>query len=422
MIQNDMKQAQKAVLAAADTGEYDVEISMAELAELAETAGAEVLGKMIQRRQAFDPATVIGEGRLAELAEFCQAHEADLVIFDCELSPSQMRNIEAVVKVSVIDRTALILDIFARRAVTAEGKLQVELAQLKYRLPRLSGLGVALSRLGGGIGTRGPGETQLETDRRHIRRRVSALEEQLRELEKRRALLRTRRKKDGVTMVAIVGYTNVGKSTLLNALTNAGVLVEDRLFATLDPTSRALELPDGRSVMLVDTVGLVRRLPHQLVEAFKSTLEEAANADLLWCVCDVSSDEAEEQVQVTKKLMAELGVEDTPVLTVLNKCDRIGEAPLPINGLTALVSAKTGFGFDALLEKTAKALSPTHQRLSLLIPYEKSGLINEILRDGKVFSQEHLEEGTALDALVDIKLLYKVQEFLVNRKCVSESD
>lgn len=305
MIENNVEKKQRAVLVAVDTGEYDARVSLDELEELAVTAGAETAAKVLQKRSGFDPATVIGSGRLSEIAEFCRGDGADLVVFDCELSPAQMRNIEDACGVPVIDRTTLILDIFAQRAVTAEGKLQVELAQLRYRLPRLTGLGGALSRLGGGIGTRGPGESQLETDRRHIRRRIAALQDQLAELEKRRGLLRARRKKEGITTVAIVGYTNVGKSTLLNALTNAGVLVEDKLFATLDPTSRALSLPDGREVLLIDTVGLVRRLPHQLVEAFKSTLEEAANADLLWCVCDASSDETDEQVAVTRRLMEE---------------------------------------------------------------------------------------------------------------------
>ena len=281
MIENHHDEPQKVVLAAVDTGEYDVQVSLDELEELAETAGAVTVAKVFQKRPSFDPATCMGEGRLEELAQFCKANDVEMVIFDHELSPAQINNVEKVCGVPVVDRTMLILDIFAQRAVTAEGKLQVELAQLKYRLPRLTGMGTELSRLGGGIGTRGPGESKLETDRRHIRRRISALQEQLEQLEKRRGLLRARRKKDGVTTIAIVGYTNVGKSTLLNALTDAGVLAEDKLFATLDPTSRALMLPDGRQVMLIDTVGLVRRLPHQLVEAFKSTLEEAVGADLL---------------------------------------------------------------------------------------------------------------------------------------------
>lgn len=414
MIELKEQEFQRAVLAAADTGEYDVDVSLDELEELAHTAGARVVARMVQRRPSFDPATVIGAGRLEEMAQFCKGDGADLVIFDCELSPAQMRNIEEACKIPVIDRTTLILDIFAQRAHSAEGKLQVELAQLQYRLPRLAGMGTALSRLGGGIGTRGPGETQLETDRRHIRRRISALKEQLAQLEKRRGLVRARRKKDGVTTVAIVGYTNVGKSTLLNTLTNAGVLAEDKLFATLDPTARGLELPDGRLVMLIDTVGLVRRLPHQLVEAFKSTLEEAASADLLWNVCDISSGEVDEQISVTRKLMEELGVGHLPMLTVLNKCDRVGETPLPINGHTAVISAKTGFGLEELLEKTAKLLAPTHRRLRLCIPYAQSGLINEILREGKLFSQEYVPEGTLVDALVDVKLLYKVADYQVS--------
>lgn len=413
MIENQLDEPQKAVLVAVDTGEYDVRVSLDELEELARTAGAVTAAKVTQKRPSFEPATCIGEGRLEELAEFCRANEVDIVIFDHELSPAQIRNLEKACAIPVIDRTMLILDIFAQRAVTAEGKLQVELAQLRYRLPRLAGIGTELSRLGGGIGTRGPGETKLETDRRHIRRRISALQEQLEELGKRRELLRARRKKDGVTTVAIVGYTNVGKSTLLNALTSAGVLAEDKLFATLDPTSRALTLPDGRQVMLIDTVGLVRRLPHHLVEAFKSTLEEATGADLLWCVCDISSDETEEQIAVTRDLMRELGVEDTPMLTVLNKCDRIAETPLPLNSMTAVISAKTGFGFDALLRKTADALKPTHRRMRLLIPYDKTGLVNEITEQGKVFAQEYTETGTKLDALVELKMVYKVEGFTI---------
>ena len=414
MIENNVEKKQRAVLVAVDTGEYDARVSLDELEELAVTAGAETAAKVLQKRSGFDPATVIGSGRLSEIAEFCRGDGADLVVFDCVLSPAQMRNIEDACGVPVIDRTTLILDIFAQRAVTAEGKLQVELAQLRYRLPRLTGLGGALSRLGGGIGTRGPGESQLETDRRHIRRRIAALQDQLAELEKRRGLLRARRKKEGITTVAIVGYTNVGKSTLLNALTNAGVLVEDKLFATLDPTSRALSLPDGREVLLIDTVGLVRRLPHQLVEAFKSTLEEAANADLLWCVCDASSDETDEQVAVTRRLMEELGVGDKPMLVLLNKCDLISEAPLLFGERTVLLSAKTGFGFDDLLQKTAAALAPTHRRLRLLIPYDRSGLVNEIMAGGKVFSQEYTPEGTSLDALVDVRILHKVAEFALH--------
>lgn len=261
----------RVILACVDVGEFDSEASINELAELASTANAEVVGTIIQKRPAYDSATCMGAGRLMELKEQIDALEAEIVIFDHELSGIQVRNIEDILNVRVIDRTTLILDIFAQRAKSKEGKIQVELAQQKYRLPRLVGTRASLSRLGGGIGTRGPGETKLETDKRHIRKRISYLEAELEELKKHRSFSRSRRKKDGVLCAAIVGYTNVGKSTLLNALTDAGVLAENKLFATLDITSRAIELPDGRSIMLIDTVGLIRRLPHNLIEAFKST-------------------------------------------------------------------------------------------------------------------------------------------------------
>ena len=272
---------ERAFLVSVDTGEFDAEASMSELYELTESAGARPVGAMIQKREKPDGATCIGSGRLEELKGFCESQEVDLIIFDCELSPTQIRNLEFETEVRIIDRTMLILDIFASRARSREGKLQVELAQLKYLLPRLTGKGAAMSRLGGGIGTRGPGESKLETDRRHIRRRIESLREQLAQVEQHRNQLRRRREKEGIITAAIVGYTNAGKSTLMNTLTDAGVLAEDKLFATLDPTSRALKLPNGVSVMLIDTVGLVRRLPHHLVEAFHSTLEEAALEDMI---------------------------------------------------------------------------------------------------------------------------------------------
>lgn len=408
------EEIQRAILIAADTGEFDVDVSLDELAELAESAGAEVLAKVSQKRPEYDKATLIGSGRLEEVKLFAEDSDANLLIFDHELTASQIRNISDATGIDVIDRTMLILDIFAQRAKTREGTLQVELAQQRYRLPRLGGQGQSLSRLGGGIGTRGPGESKLESDRRHIRRRIQALEEQLAELEKRRGNLRARRKKDGITTVAIVGYTNVGKSTLLNALTDAGVLAEDKLFATLDPTARSLELPDGRSVMLVDTVGLVRRLPHHLVEAFKSTLEEAANADLLLNVCDVSSEEVQEQISVTEDLMAELGVACTPMITVLNKCDKVeGFEPVINLGNNVMISAKTGFGFDALLNKIACTLEPSQVRMTLVIPYDKGGLISEIRAEGKIFDEQYVETGTQIDALVDKKILHKVEQYRV---------
>ena len=413
MYENKEKQ-QTALLAAVDTGEFDVQRSIDELEELAKSAGAKVVGKIIQKKDKPDPATLMGAGRLEEAAQLIRAQQIDLLIFDHELAPAQLKNIEKAVDTTVIDRTTLILDIFAQRARTAEGRLQVELAQLKYRLPRLGGLGTELSRLGGGIGTRGPGESKLESDRRHIRRRIHALEEELVELEKRRDLLRRRRKKDDVISVAIVGYTNVGKSTLLNTLTDAGVLAKDMLFATLDPTSRALTLPDGRKVMLIDTVGLVSRLPHQLVQAFHSTLEEAAQADLVLNVCDVSSPEFDEQLRVTTGLLAELGAEQVPVLTVLNKCDKLPQGePLTLNKSTAAISAKSGEGLDKLLEKIVLNLPQTHQRLHLLIPYDKSGLVGEIRQNGKIYTEEYRETGTYLDANVDLKICHRVQAYIL---------
>ena len=406
-----IQEQQRAILVGVDTGEYDAAVSLDELGELATTAGAEILGKVSQKRPAVDKATCVGSGMLAEIGEMAENLDANLLIFDHELTASQMRNIENVTGISVVDRTTLILDIFAQRARSREGKLQVELAQQKYRLPRLMGQGTVLSRLGGGIGTRGPGETKLESDRRHIRRRIEALEEQLRELEKQRGIRRARRKKDGVITVALVGYTNAGKSTLMNRLTDAGVLAEDKLFATLDPTARALELPDGRSVMLVDTVGLVRRLPHQLVEAFKSTLEEAAQADLLLHVCDISSDEAEDQIAVTRQLLDELGCAGTPVVTALNKCDKITERPVPMTEDMVLISAVTGYGLEKLLQVIAKKLTPTQRRMRLLLPYDKAALAAEVRAEGKVFSEEYTADGLLLDALVDNKIVWKVEEY-----------
>ncbi len=400
----------KAVLAAADCGEYDCESSMKELEELAKTAGAEVVAQVIQKRSAPEPATVIGEGKIEELRDLANKLEADLVIFDCELTASRIRNIEDIVNVRVIDRTMLILDIFAGRAVTNEGKLQVELAQLKYRLPRLAGIGASMSRLGGGIGTRGPGETKLETDRRHIRSRITKLEENLKELEKRRSFSRSRRKKDNVLTAAIVGYTNAGKSTLLNNLTGANVLAEDKLFATLDLTSRGIELPDGRTVLVIDTVGLIRRLPHNLVEAFKSTLEEAASADIILHVLDISDGEAAEKAETTSMLLTELGCGEIPVINVLNKCDLL-KNNIPESKDTVKICAKTGEGFDRMLRAISENLPESSKRISLLLPYDKGGLTAKIRENGKVFSEEYTESGIKVDALADITVLKELEPY-----------
>ncbi len=412
MFENE-ERPQRAILVAADCGEWDAEVSINELEELAKSAGAEVVAKVIQQRAEYDRATLIGRGKLDEIKEIAEAEDVDLLIFDHELTAANIRNLEEATGLGVIDRTMLILDIFAARAQSRAGRLQVELAQYKYRLPRLEGMGKNLSRLGGGIGTRGPGESKLESDRRHIRRRIETLEHKLDELAANRELIRSRRKKDGIVTAAIVGYTNAGKSTLLNRLTNAGVLSEDKLFATLDPTARSLELPDGRSIMLVDTVGFVRRLPHHLVEAFKSTLEETVQADLLLNVCDISSGEADSQTEVTRELLESLGADKIPMLNVLNKCDLI-EGPLPIcTGDCVMVSAKTGEGIDEMLGKISKMLAHTQIRMKLLIPYSEGALLGEVRSLGRVFSEEYTPEGTLADALVDIKILSKAEKYQV---------
>lgn len=405
MIETEAKRP-RVLLAAVDTGEYDAEQSLDELEELADTAGADTAARIVQKRPAFDSATCIGPGRLEEMAQLCQSGDIDQIIFDHELTATQIRNIEDACGVHTIDRTMLILDIFAQRATTHEGRLQVELAQQRYRLPRLAGMGIQLSRLGGGIGTRGPGETKLETDKRHIRTRISNLSTELKEIEKRRTYARSRRKKDGVLVCAIVGYTNVGKSTLLNLLTDAGVLAENKLFATLETTSRAIELPDGRSLMLVDTVGLIRRLPHHLVEAFKSTLEEASNADVILHICDASAENCEEQAQVTLDLLSELGCDGIPVVTVFNKCDLLPEelAFAPETRNAVLISAKENRGMDQLLAALAKALPDPARRMRLLLPFSQGSLLNEIRSSGKLFSEEYTPDGVLVDAMVDVRL------------------
>ena len=404
---------ERAVLVGVDTGAYDTDSSFRELQQLAETSGADVVAVLSQKRPAPDSATYIGKGRLEELRVYCADEEIDLLIIDGDLTPAQQRNIERETDVRVIDRTTLILDIFALHARSGEGKLQVEIAQLKYALPRLGGKGTQLSRLGGGIGTRGPGETKLESDRRHIRRRIQSLEADLDALKKRRALLRARRKKDETITVAIVGYTNAGKSTLMNALTDAGVVTENKLFVTLDPTARQLRLPGGREVLLVDTVGLIRRLPHHLVEAFLSTLEEAAAADLILNVCDASDPECGEHLQVTRELLEELECSDTPVLTVLNKCDvAFDEDTVTGLGKTVCISALTGQGLDTLLMEIDRALPPTRMRVTLLLPYSMGGDAAKLRQDGEVYSENFTPDGILLDLTASIRLLDKYKQYM----------
>lgn len=403
---------ERAFLISLDCGEYDVESSMAELEELAKTSGAEIIGEMIQKRPAPEAATYMGKGALEEICNFCSNHNIDLIIADGELSPVQIRNIEDLTGVRVIDRTTLILDIFAGRARSSEGKLQVELAQLKYSLPRLSGKGTALSRLGGGIGTRGPGETKLETDRRHIRFRIQNLKAELDKVEKRRVAMHQRRKKNGALCVAIVGYTNAGKSTLMNRLTDAGVLQEDKLFATLDPTARKLVLPDGRQIMLVDTVGLVRRLPHQLVDAFRSTLEEAVWADVILNVCDASSDECAEHIRVTESVLSDLGCSGKPIINVLNKCDKPTELDFDFFENSVKISAATGDGIDSLLTAIENALPKDRKRVKILLPFDKMKL-SSIVRDGTVHSEEYTENGVLYDATVNISDIKQLKDYII---------
>lgn len=386
--------------------------SMRELAQLAETAGAEVLGEAVQNRDAADRATFIGEGKLLEIKEMAENLEANLLIFDDELTGSQLKNIEKITECSVIDRSALILDIFAGRALSGEGKLQVELAQLKYTLPRLTGGYQSLSRQGGGIGTRGPGETKLESDRRHIRSRIGALEKEIEALSRHRELLRARRKKNEVPTAALVGYTNAGKSTLLNALTDAGVLAENMLFATLDPTVRPLTMEDGREALLIDTVGFIRKLPHHLIEAFKSTLEEAATADVLIHVIDASSPEMDNQITVVHRLLQSLGCEDKPMLSVYNKCDIAGFTPRPPHPERSVyISAKSGDGIPALVAALDELLPGKRRKTEVLIPYTDGALLNVIRTEGELLNEEYTPEGTKVICMADEALYAKLKPY-----------
>ena len=398
-----VEQAEKALLISVDSQE-----SLDELAALANTAGAVVMGRALQSRQKPDSATYIGSGKAQELALSIQAQEIDLVIVDDELTGAQQRNLEKLLGARVIDRTALILDIFAGRAQSREGKLQVELAQMKYRLPRLMGLGSALSRLGGGIGTRGPGETRLEVDRRRVRKRIDDLTGELAELSKQRQMRRARRKKGEQVTVALVGYTNAGKSTLLNALSGAQVLTEDKLFATLDPVVRKIALPENRECLLVDTVGFIRKLPHQLVEAFKSTLEEALDADLLVVVSDASSPRYQEERDVVFQVLSQLGAAGKPVIEALNKADQMewtGQLE-PREGI--LISARTGMGLDRLRKAIADKVSALRKTIELVIPYDKGAALSLLHEKGQMLQQEYLPQGVRVQCQVDAALYQRV--------------
>ena len=372
--------------------------SLEELRRLAETAGAEVVGSFLQKRDKPDNALFIGKGRAEELARDCQALEADICIFDEELTGVQARNLEEVLRIKVIDRTMLILDIFAQRATSAEGKLQVELAQLQYRSARLIGQGTVLSRLAGGIGTRGPGESKLEMSRRRIRERITELRRRLDELERQRAIRRQRRERNEIPVVALVGYTNAGKSTLLNALTGADVYAEDQLFATLDAVSRRMETAEKTPYLLTDTVGFIRKLPHTLVDAFRSTLEEAALADVLVIVSDGSSPEMGQQHDTVEQVLEELGATEQKRIEVINKCD-IADPPPSFPG-AILISAKTGQGLDDLKDAIAEAIQETYVPVTFMIPFSRYGILSEIHAAGRVISETHTDEGTEITVMI----------------------
>ena len=414
-------QATKAILVGIcvnDTDDDEVEKSLDELERLLDTAGGVCFAKLIQNKDKPDPRTLIGSGKVQELATLCHGYDVELVVFDEELSPSQIRNLEDALgeDVRVIDRSMLILDIFALHAVSREGKLQVELAQLKYTAPRLTGQGKDLSRLGGGIGTRGPGESKLESDRRHMKHRIVALEEELRTLDKNRRTMRASRDRSGIPKIAIVGYTNAGKSTLLNRLTDAGILAEDKLFATLDPTTRKFELPSGESVLLTDTVGFIRKLPHHLIKAFKSTLDEASYADILMIVIDVSDPEYRAQLEVTESLLKELGAADKPTLYVFNKCD-LGAAVMPSVGVpaehtwTVAVSAKTGQGITLLTDTLQQILHDGKHRVVFCIPNSEGGALNTLYQNATVEDVDYMENGMKVTAVVDRKVHGMLKRF-----------
>ncbi|MCI7627750.1 MAG: GTPase HflX [Blautia glucerasea] len=401
---------ERVILVGVQVGDEDTQQSLDELEELADTAGAITTGKIIQSREAVHPGTYIGKGKIEEVRSLMLAVDATGIICDDELSPAQMNNLEHELECKVMDRTLLILDIFAKHATTSEGKIQVELAQLRYRSARLVGLRASLSRLGGGIGTRGPGEKKLETDRRLIRKRITALKEELSQVERHRELLRTGRSRGNLKTAAIVGYTNAGKSTLLNALTGSQVLSQDKLFATLDPTTRSLTLEDGQQLLLTDTVGFIRKLPHNLVEAFKSTLEEAKYADYIIHVADVSNPQVELQMHVVYDTLRELGADGKKTITVFNKQDVAGD--VTVRDLradyTVKTSAKTGEGLQELQELLGKLISEELLYVERVFPYQEAGKIQLIRENGQLLSEEYTENGIHVKARVPKEIYHKV--------------
>ncbi len=404
------EQKEKAILLAVDIGDgNDVDASLDELAELADTADAEVVGRLVQAREAFHPATYIGKGKIDEVRDMAMFTEADTLICDDELSPAQMKNLSDTLGMKVIDRTVLILDIFAKHARTGEGKLQVELAQLRYRSSHLIGMGKVLSRLGGGIGTRGPGETKLEVDRRQIRDRISSLNSKLKDMVKNRDVMRAGRTEAHVPTIAIVGYTNAGKSTLINRLTNAGVLSEDKLFATLDTTTRALTLDSGQKLLFTDTVGFIHKLPHTLIKAFRSTLEEAGYADILLHVVDGANPRHEEQMKVVYETLKELDIEGKPVITAINKCDvspLVKDIKDPMADERVCISARTGEGIEGLLSKLEEMINSSMIDIEKVFPFDQAGKLQYIRTKGMLIEETYREDGIYVRAKVPAEGLH----------------
>ncbi len=418
------EEPEKAVLVSLCTRDMNEElcrVSLNELQRLLDTAGGCVFAEVTQAKSSPDPRTCIGSGKVAEVAELCKNNGIGLVVFDCELSPSQIRNLEDDIgdDVRVIDRSMLILDIFARHAASREGKLQVQLAQLKYTIPRLTGKGAELSRLGGGIGTRGPGESKLERDKRHVKRQIDALEAEIRELEQTRIVKRKQREKSGIPKMAIAGYTNAGKSTLLNRLTDAGILAEDKLFATLDPTTRKFTLPDGMDVLLTDTVGFIRNLPHHLISAFRSTLDEVACADFLLILMDASDPEFLSQLEVTEKLLTELGADGKPTLYVMNKIDLCVQAMLPFlpqQKKVVQISARTGEGIDRLTEALVSLVREGKQEFQFFFDHSRQNLLQILYKSAAVSEVQYTDEGVLATATVDAAVKGLLADYIMERE------
>lgn len=411
---------EKVILVAVEMGErnsrsaMETEACLDELEELVRTAGAVAVARSVQKRERVHPGHYLGKGKIEELKLMLETYGASGIVCDDELSPAQLKNLEKMLETKVMDRSIVILDIFAGRAISGEGKIQVELAQLKYRLSRLSGMGASMSRLGGGIGTRGPGEKKLETDRRYIKERIAELNSSAKEIQTHRELLRIQRGKKGTPVVSLVGYTNAGKSTIINKLTDAGVLAEDKLFATLDTTTRKVELPNGSEILLTDTVGFIQKLPHHLVQAFRATLEELKYADILLHVVDASNPNRQEQMHVVYKTLADLGCADTPVITVFNKMDREIELPLPLDVRArdaVQISAFTGDGVERMLGSLENLLKSFRNSLVALIPYTEGGLIGWVHGRCEILREEHTPEGVLLEVYVDEESENRLEKF-----------